>query len=121
DERRRFSLAMMALIIEIAVLLVVTILHVRLPDIAGTVGISFAAAMQTASFTKVEGRNYSSVMVTGNLRSSTEMLFAGWFEKHDPAAVRQAQLLLIACVTFGIGAAIGAVLTLAWGSRALLV
>src|SRR5581483_2223876 len=76
DERGKYHLAMMTIVIEIVVLIVVMMLHVRLPDIAGTLGISFAAAMQTASFAKVEGRNYSSVMVTGNLRYAVETFVA---------------------------------------------
>ena len=117
--KRRFAL--LSLVIEIMVLAVVMILHVRLPSVAGTVGISFAAAMQTASFTKVEGRNYSSVMVTGNIRHAVETLFAGWVERHDPASLRQARILLTVCLTFAAGAALGAVLTASLGSRALAV
>src|SRR5581483_8643936 len=64
DVRAKYQIAMLTIAIETAVLVVVMMLHVRLPDVAGTVGISFAAAMQTASFAKVEGGNYSSVMVT---------------------------------------------------------
>src|SRR4029453_11490850 len=39
-------------LIEIALLVVVGILHNRLPEMAGTLGISFVAAMQTAVFTR---------------------------------------------------------------------
>lgn len=59
-------------LIEIVLLFVVGILHNRLPDLAGVLGISFVAAMQTSIFTKVEGVAYSSVMITGNLRQATE-------------------------------------------------
>src|SRR6266481_9974204 len=47
-------------LIEIVLLIAVGILHNRLPDLAGTLGISFVAAMQTTNFTKVEGVAYSS-------------------------------------------------------------
>src|SRR5947199_1742619 len=63
-------------LIEILLLIAVGILHNRLPDLAGTLGISFVAAMQTAIFTKVEGVAYSSVMITGNLRQAIEGVFA---------------------------------------------
>ena len=92
DDRGRHFLAMLTIVIEVAVLLVALVLHARLPHVAGTVGISFAAAMQTASFSRVEGRAYSSVMVTGNLRHATETFVAGWIEKHDPVARRQANV-----------------------------
>jgi uncharacterized membrane protein YoaK (UPF0700 family) len=58
-------------LIEILLLVAVGILHNRLPEIAGTLGISFVAAMQTAIFTKVEGVAYSSVMITGNMRQAS--------------------------------------------------
>ena len=61
-------------LIEIVLLVAVGILHNRLPDLAGTLGISFVAAMQTAIFTKVEGVAYSSVMITGNMRQAIEGL-----------------------------------------------
>jgi uncharacterized membrane protein YoaK (UPF0700 family) len=119
DDGGRRRLALLSLVIEIIVLVVVMAFHVRLPNIAGTLGISFAAAMQTASFSKVEGRNYSSVMVTGNIRTAVETLFAGWCEKHDPALLRQSRVLLTICLTFAAGAALGAVLTTGLGSAAL--
>src|SRR3954471_12106115 len=48
-------------LIEILLLIVVGVLHNRLPDLAGTLGISFVAAMQATIFAKVEGAAYSSV------------------------------------------------------------
>jgi uncharacterized membrane protein YoaK (UPF0700 family) len=59
-------------LIEIVLLIAAGILHNRLPDLAGTLGISFVAAMQTAIFAKVEGVAYSSVMITGNLRQAID-------------------------------------------------
>ena len=64
-----------SLLIEIVMLLVVGVLHNRLPDLAGTLGISFVAAIQTSIFTKVEGLTYSSVMITGNMRQAIEGVF----------------------------------------------
>src|SRR3954468_7926094 len=63
-------------LIEILLLIAVGILHNRLPDLAGTLGISFVAAMQTAIFTKVEGVVCNTVMATGNLRQAIEAMFA---------------------------------------------
>jgi len=61
-----------SLIVEIGVLILVGILHNRVPQIAGTLGISMVAAMQTSLFTRVEGATYSSVMITGNFRQAIE-------------------------------------------------
>ena len=96
-------------LIEILLLIAVGILHNRLPDLAGTLGISFVAAMQTAIFTKVEGVAYSSVMITGNLRQAIEGLFAvvsGQF-----GSLRRPGIFAALCVGFGLGAAVGAYAT----------
>ncbi len=96
-------------LIEIVLLIAVGILHNRLPDLAGTLGISFVAAMQTAIFTKVEGVTYSSVMITGNLRQAIEGLFAvvsGQF-----GSLRRPGIFAALCVGFGLGAAVGAYAT----------
>src|SRR5260370_127133 len=65
--------------------------------------------MQTASFTKVEGVAYSSVMITGNLRQAIEGLFAvvsGQF-----GSLRRPGIFAALCVAFGMGAAVGAYAT----------
>ena len=96
-------------LIEILLLIAVGILHNRLPDLAGTLGISFVAAMQMAIFARVEGVAYSSVMITGNLRQAMEALFAvmsGQF-----GSLRRSGIFAALCVAFGIGAAVGAYAT----------
>jgi uncharacterized membrane protein YoaK (UPF0700 family) len=98
-------------LIEIVLLFVVGILHNRLPDIAGTLGISFVAAMQTATFTKVEGAAYSSVMITGNLRQAIESMFAAVSGGHRFGTLRRCSIFAALCVAFGLGAAVGAYAT----------
>jgi len=111
-------LALLCLSVEIVVLGVVMMLHRRVPDVAGTLGISFAAALQTASFARLKGGAYSSVMVTGNLRSMTET-FSGWLDKRDPDALRQMRALVAVCLAFAIGAGLGAGVTASFESEAL--
>jgi uncharacterized membrane protein YoaK (UPF0700 family) len=96
-------------LIEILLLVAVGILHNRLPDLAGTLGISFVAAMQTAIFTKVEGVVYSSVMITGNLRQAIEGLFA--VASGQLGSLRRPGIFAALCVAFGVGAAVGAYAT----------
>jgi uncharacterized membrane protein YoaK (UPF0700 family) len=96
-------------LIEIVLLITVGILHNRLPDLAGTLGISFVAAMQTAIFTKVEGVAYSSVMITGNLRQAIEGVFA--VVSGQLGSLRRPGVFAALCVAFGIGAAVGAYAT----------
>jgi uncharacterized membrane protein YoaK (UPF0700 family) len=70
------SPVLLCTLIEIVLLIAVGILHNRLQDMVGTLGISFVAAMQTAIFNKVEGAAYSSVTITGNMRQAIEEVFA---------------------------------------------
>jgi uncharacterized membrane protein YoaK (UPF0700 family) len=87
-------------LIEILLLVAVGILHNRLPDVAGKLGISFVAAVQTAIFTKVEGVAYGSVMIAGNLRQAIEGLFAvisGQF-----GSLRRSGTFAALCVALGV-------------------
>jgi len=100
-----------SLLIEIVMLLVVGVLHNRLPDLAGTLGISFVAAIQTSIFTKVEGLTYSSVMITGNMRQAIEGVFEAVSGGRDLGGLRRACIFIGLCAAFGTGAAVGALLT----------
>lgn len=110
-----------SLIVEIVMLASVMLMHVYIPETAGILGISFAAALQTTSFTKVNGWNYSSVMTTGNLRQSVEALLAGLSHPKDPKELQKAQVFGALCISFGTGAALGAFLTLNIGVIALAI
>jgi uncharacterized membrane protein YoaK (UPF0700 family) len=103
--------AAVSTLIEIVLLFVVGILHNRLPDLAGTLGVSLVAAMQMAIFVKVEGVAYSSVTVTGNLRQAIEGLFAAVSGDNRPGSLRRCGLFVGLCAAFGSGAAIGAFVT----------
>ena len=98
-------------LIEILLLVAIGIMHNRLPDLAGTLGISLVAAMQTAIFTKVEGVTYSSVMITGNLRQAIEGVFTSVSGSGDGGTLRRSGIFTAVCVAFGIGAAVGAYAT----------
>jgi uncharacterized membrane protein YoaK (UPF0700 family) len=98
-------------LVEILLLVVIGILHNRLPDLAGTLGISVVAAMQAAVFTTVEGAVYSSVMITGNMRQAIEGMFAVAAGGGPPEALRRASIFAAVCVAFGFGAAVGAFAT----------
>ena len=100
-----------SLLVEVGMLILVGILHNRVPQIAGTLGISMVAAMQTSIFTRVEGATYSSVMITGNFRQAIEGAFA--LVAGDPQAglLRKSCIFMGVCAAFGTGAAAGAFLT----------
>ena len=97
--------------VEIAFLFLVGFLHNRFPAVAGTLGISFVAAMQTASFPRVEEWSYSSVMATSNLRQAIEGLFAAVAGRGGLRPFRQPRAFAAICAAFGVGAAMGAYVT----------
>jgi uncharacterized membrane protein YoaK (UPF0700 family) len=103
--------APISLLVEIIFLVVIAILHNRLPGVAGTLGISFVAAMQAASFPRVEAWSYSSVMATTNLRQAIESLFNALAGCSDPSPFRRPMVFGTILAAFGVGAAIGAYVT----------
>src|SRR3954447_18034701 len=104
-------LGQISLVIEIAMLIVVGVLHNRVPQVAGTLGISMVAAMQTSIFTKVEGATYSSVMITGNFRQAIEGAFALVAGDRQAGLLRKSCIFMGVCAAFGTGAAAGSFLT----------
>src|SRR4051794_27051018 len=100
-----------SLLVEIGMLILVGILHNRVPQIAGTLGISMVAAMQTSIFTRVEGATYSSVMITGNFRQAIEGAFALTSGSRQAGLLRKSCIFIGVCAAFGTGAATGAFLT----------
>jgi len=100
-----------SILVEIALLVTVGILHNRLPGVAGTLGISFVAAMQAASFPRVEMWSYSSVMATTNLRQAIEGTVTAVSGVNDPHPFRRPSVFATICAAFGFGAASGAYMT----------
>jgi uncharacterized membrane protein YoaK (UPF0700 family) len=100
-----------SLLIEISFLILVAILHNRLPGVAGTLGISFVAAMQAASFPRVESWAYSSVMATTNLRQAIEGFFVAITGSVDPRRFRRPNVFATVLAAFGVGAATSAYVT----------
>jgi uncharacterized membrane protein YoaK (UPF0700 family) len=101
----------LSLLVEIGMLILVGILHNRVPQVAGTLGISMVAAMQTSIFTRVEGSIYSSVMITGNFRQAIEGAFALLAGDRQAGLLRKSCIFMGVCAAFGTGAAVGAFLT----------
>jgi len=101
----------LATLIEILLLVAIGILHNRLPDLAGTLGISMVAAMQAAMFVKVEGTMCSTVMITGNMRQAIENVFAAVARSAPSGTLRRSGIFFALCAVFGCGAAAGAFAT----------
>ncbi|WP_298883199.1 YoaK family protein [uncultured Bradyrhizobium sp.] len=101
----------LSVLVEIIFLIVIGILHNRLPDLAGTLGISMVAAMQAAMFVKVEGTVCSTVMITGNMRQTVENVFAVVYGGAPMGTLRKSAIFFALCAVFGCGAAAGALAT----------
>lgn len=101
----------LSVLVEILFLIAIGILHNRLPDLAGTLGISMVAAIQAAMFIKVEGTVCSTVMITGNMRQTVENIFAVAYGGAPFGTVRKSGILFALCAVFGCGAAAGALAT----------
>jgi uncharacterized membrane protein YoaK (UPF0700 family) len=67
--------------------------------------------LQTASFQKVEGWSYSSVMATSNFRYAIEGLFAAFTGSSEARRFRRPYVFGAMRIAFGAGAAIGAIIT----------
>jgi uncharacterized membrane protein YoaK (UPF0700 family) len=96
---------------EIVFLFAVAIVHNRLPQIAGTLGLSLVAAFQMVSFPRVEGLSYNSVMVTSNFRHAVEGLFTALTGSREMRPFRRPYVFGAMCIAFGTGAAVGAFVT----------
>lgn len=96
---------------EIVFLFIVAMVHNRLPEVAGTLGLSLVAAFQMVSFPRVEGWTYNSVMVTSNFRQTVEGLFAAFAGSREARPFRRPYVFGTMCAAFGGGAAIGAFVT----------
>ena len=110
-----------SILIEITFLFIVAILHNRLPEVAGTLGISLVAAFQMVSFPRVEGMTYNSAMVTSNFRQAIEGLFAAFAGNVGARPFRRPYVFGVLCIAFGIGAAAGAFATEAARAYSLAV
>lgn len=113
--------ALTCLAIEAISLLIASFLPRSFPDLLLVLGISFVAAMQNSSFTRLELYTYNSVMTTGNLRRFAEAFFRGTMPEYDPVALREARLFGLICLCFLAGAAIGALCTIHLHNFALWV
>ncbi len=99
--------AQTSILVEIVFLFIVAILHNRLPGRAGPLGISLVAAFQTASFPRLEGLIYSSVMAASNFRQTVEGLFASFAASSKARPFGRPYVFGAMCIAFGAGAAIG--------------
>jgi len=88
---------------ELILIVFVAILSPSLPDIPVSALISMAAAAQLQEFRKLKGGPFTSLMMTGNLRTLAEGLYDGAFYHSETALAKSADIATI-IVSFVIGA-----------------
>ena len=107
------------LLLEIVILFAVGFIPQEY-NMAATVLVSFACAMQVQTFRKVNGYSYASTMCIGNLRSGTDALSV-YAREHKPEQLRQALYYFGVIFMFAIGAGIGGNLSAWYGIRVIWV
>ncbi|WP_245309275.1 YoaK family protein [Bradyrhizobium retamae] len=113
----RIRAPLLSLAGEIACLAAVMLLRHRIPDMVAIFGMSFGAALQSASFRQIERWNYLSITVTGNMLRAIDQSVA----TSDRDATRGCVVMLLLCLLFLSGAAIGSCVAKWFGGRGLLV
>lgn len=89
-------------------------------NLAATILVSFACAMQVQAFRKVGGYSYASTMCIGNLRSGTAAL-SMYFREHKWEQLRQAGYYFGVIVVFALGAGLGGILSIHYGMRVIWI
>lgn len=107
------------LLLEIVILLVVGLIPQDY-NMAATVLVSFACAMQVQAFRKVKGYSYASTMCIGNLRSGTAA-FSMYLRDRKKEQLEQTLYYFGIILFFAIGAGIGGNLSMHYGIRMIWV
>lgn len=103
--------------LEILILFLVGFIPANLNRLA-TMLVSFVCALQMEAFRKIRGYDYASTMCVGNLRSGMEAL-AHYSKNKDRTYFRKAIYYFSIIGVFTLGAAIGGILTQAFGIYAI--
>ena len=106
-------------LIEILILLAVGFMPQKF-NMAATMLVSFACAMQVQTFRKVNGYGYASTMCIGNLRSGTESLSV-YIREHQKGALRKAMHYYGIILIFAVGAGAGGICSMQIGVHAIWV
>ena len=116
---RKIHWRQIVVLIEILILLAVGFMPQKF-NMAATMLVSFACAMQVQTFRKVRGHAYASTMCIGNLRSGTEAL-CEYFHDKNPAVLRRALTYFGVIGIFALGAGAGAWITARAGERTIWI
>ncbi|WP_329455386.1 YoaK family protein [Streptomyces sp. NBC_01497] len=109
-----------AIIAEIAVLLVVGALPQATVSLVVVLLVAFAAAVQNSTFDTLRDWTFNSTMATGNVRTATRAAYRSRILREHGAG-RQARSFTTICLAFLCGAASGGLVTSWWGNHAAWV
>ena len=116
---RRIHWRQIVVLIEILILLAVGFMPQKF-NMAATMLVSFACAMQVQTFRKVKGYSFASTMCIGNLRSGMESLCAYW-KTQNRTNLQKSFCYWGIILMFAIGAALGVFCVAAFGARAIWI
>lgn len=107
------------LLLEMAILIMVSFMPMGDLDILVNVLISFVCSLQVEAFRKFRGKAYASTMCTGNLRSASEALYKSMIGKNKEDF--RSSMNYFGIITFFIiGGMIGAILTKKYLEKSVL-
>ena len=116
---RKIHWRQIVVLIEILILLAVGFMPQKF-NMAATMLVSFACAMQVQTFRKVNGYGYASTMCIGNLRSGTESLSV-YIREHQKGALRKAMHYYGIILIFAVGAGAGGICSKQIGEPAIWI
>jgi uncharacterized membrane protein YoaK (UPF0700 family) len=108
------------LILETIVLFIIGFLPSTIPNIIATIAISFVAAVQFSVFRKLVGSPYSTIAITGNLRSATQEAYIAVTRKDYKSAFQAVRFSMVN-LSFLVGAILGGGLTSFIGVKAVWI
>jgi uncharacterized membrane protein YoaK (UPF0700 family) len=119
-QKRLFRATLICQVFELAVVCALILLGRRLPDAVIVPAISFVAAVQSATLTRIGSWSFNSTMTTGNLRTAAAA-FVLWLQGREAADNRaKALAFALICGAFLAGAILGGVFTRLDEGRALI-
>lgn len=106
--------------IEIMVLAVVALISPYVSDLLSSALVSIIAAAQLQEFRQLKGSPFTSLMMTGNVRTLAESLYDGFF-KHNSLALAKAWEILRIIFGFTLGATVMGAMVRYWGAHTIVI
>lgn len=117
-ERKYFYWVHLVLSVEIITLFIVMFIPEGSFNFLANMLVSFVCGLQVQSFRKVNGKAYSTIMFTGNLKNLADQ-FSHYFITKDHVALEGGLVYLGIIITFIIGGWLGTLTVDAYGVRAV--